>query len=497
MHKKFGWPMAATIIALAVLVVSHCGGKIPSGPGKKKAPAYVGGPFQARPLPAKDVAPHPCLSPTSCIHSDSYNSDVDDLMGPLGVDPFVKTGFIGMCPITMFDGKGRMASVCLDKEVIGMGITAIDPDTLEVIDRYAIPIDFRKLFTGGEGDQGVSVNGGYFHLDADGRAIVGTQDNRFLVLELRPGKGGAPRWTKMREVDLNPHLPKGQVLIDTVPDWEGHIWFASSGAAIGYLDEQDRVRKMDLPGEFIENGLAVAEDGVFVLTSDAAYRFEIGPDGEPRPTWREGYERSATVKPGTFALGSGSTPTLLGDDLITFTDNADSRVNLLVMRRGNEVEGSRTICKVPLFEEGKSAVDVSMIGYGRSIIVENIYNAGGFLSDYRGLEPGLIRIDVRDDLGGCEEVWEAPIRSTTVPKLSTRNGLIYTYTQDVDIEDPVDAWYFTAVDFETGQVAYRVLAGTGKMFANAFGGVAIGPNGAVYQGVAGGVVYMKDGKNGQ
>jgi hypothetical protein len=80
-----------------------------------------------------------------------------------------------------------------------------------------------------------------------------------------------------------------------------------------------------------------------------------------------------------------------------------------------------------------------------------------------------------------------------VPKLSTRTGLIYTYTQLLSVPDPIDAWYFTAIDFETGEVVFRVLAGTGLLKTNAFGSPAISPQGTVYQGVLGGLIALRDG----
>ncbi len=483
------------LILLILIFCASCGGRIPDGPGKGKAKKYEGSPAAPRPLPPKSVRQHPLLSVVSSIHSDSYNSDVDDFAGPLGINPTVRTRFIGMCAIIMFDNEGMIKAVCLDPEVIGLGIAAIDPATMKVINRYAIPIDFNRVLQGGQGDQGVSVNGAYFHIDNRGRALVGTQDNFFLELELREDAEKKQRWDVVRSIDLNPHLSEGDFLIDTQYDWSGNVWFASSNGAVGYINGRDlSVRKIQLDSEFIENGIAVSEDGVFVLTSEAAYRFEINEASlAPRHTWRVAYDRGTVTKPGTFALGSGATPTLLGDDLITFTDNADSQVNLLVLRRARDVEGDRLVCKVLLFEPGKSAVDVSMIGYNNSIVVENIYNAGSFLADYRDLAPGLTRVDVRDDRSGCDLVWTSNIRSTTVPKLSTKTGLIYTYTQDLYLPEPVDAWYLTAVSFETGQVVYRVLTGTGKLKANAFGGIAIGPDGAVYQGVVGGIVSVRDG----
>ncbi|MBN1558106.1 MAG: PQQ-like beta-propeller repeat protein [Lentisphaerae bacterium] len=481
------------LIMVFAVALAGCGGPIPDTAGIRLAPFFEGSPAEPRPLAPKNVAPHPLLSPISSIHSDAYNSDVDDYAGPLGICPVVESTFIGMSPIIMFDSRGNLYTVSFDAESIGLGIAALDRHSLEVIDRFALPVDLKTVISGGQGSQGVSVNGAYYHIDHRGRAIVGTQDNVFLELALVPDAEGNRTWRITRSVDLNSYLPEDDFLIDAMPDWNGNIWFVSDAGVVGILSaENGSILTLNIE-EFFENGLAVAEDGVYAISSEAAYRFEMNPaTGAPRWTWRIPYDRGSVPKPGTFALGSGSTPTLLGDDLITFTDNADDRVNLLVYRRRPEVTQERLVASVPLFESGASAVDVSMIGYNDSIVVANIYNAGRFLDDYRGLAPGLTRIDVRPDRSACDVVWTAPIRSTTIAKLSTATGLIYTYTQALDVPDPTDIWYFTAIDFRTGNIVYRVRAGSGTLKNNAFGGIAIGPDGAVYQGVLGGLVRVRD-----
>ena len=81
--------------------------------------------------------------------------------------------------------------------------------------------------------------------------------------------------------------------------------------------------------------------------------------------------------------------------------------------------------------------------------------------------------------------------------MSTATGLIYTYTQDLSWTDS-NAYYFEAIDFETGATAFRKLAGyeSGGLFDtkyyNGMLTMAIAPNGAIYQGVFGGLVSLKD-----
>ena len=249
--------------------------------------------------------------------------------------------------------------------------------------------------------------------------------------------------------------------------------------------------------EEFENSMAIAPDGIYAATDYALYRFVIDPvTGIPKYTWRKEYKRATVEKPGMLSWGTGVTPTLLGNDLVVITDNEDDQVNLLVYDRLT----GKNITEYPLFEPGASLVEISPIGYNdkegqyTSIIVQNNYNAPGVNDDYSELVPGLTRIDVLPDRSGCVEVWtNNEVPSTGVPKLSTANGLIYTYTQLLDSRVSM-AWYFTAVDFRTGETVYMVSLGTGSAKHNFYATVDIGRNGIAYQGIMGGMIAVRDSK---
>lgn len=87
---------------------------------------------------------------------------------------------------------------------------------------------------------------------------------------------------------------------------------------------------------------------------------------------------------------------------------------------------------------------------------------------------------------------QGPLPST-VPKLSTANGLLYFYTKDPNSLG-IDAWYLTAVDFHTGEPRWKQLAGTGITYDNNWAPVTLGPDGTAYVGVFNGLVAVRDGK---
>ena len=143
-----------------------------------------------------------------------------------------------------------------------------------------------------------------------------------------------------------------------------------------------------------------------------------------------------------------------------------------------------------MFEKGASATDQSLIGTGRSIVVENNYGYSGPTATQGGrtTSPGLERVDL-DPGGGCHSVWRSAERApSVVPKLSAANGLVYTYTKDPQPSDPsVDAWYLTTLDFETGRTVYKRLGGEGLGHNNNYAPVTLGPDGTAYVGTLGGL----------
>jgi hypothetical protein len=89
-------------------------------------------------------------------------------------------------------------------------------------------------------------------------------------------------------------------------------------------------------------------------------------------------------------------------------------------------------------------------------------------------------------------VWHSSQRApSVVPKVSAKAGLVYTYTKPPR-SDGQDAWYLTALDFDTGKRVWSRLAGEGLGYNNNYAPVTIAPNGTAYVGVLGGVVKVRD-----
>jgi hypothetical protein len=233
---------------------------------------------------------------------------------------------------------------------------------------------------------------------------------------------------------------------------------------------------------------------VYVVSDKAMYRLSAGADGTPTIGWRETYDRGTARKTGQINQGSGTTPTLLGEDYVAITDNADDRMHVLVYRRTGPA-ARRLVCSVPVFASGASATENSMVGWDNGLVVEN--NSG-----YRDPRPvlgretvagGLAKVDVLPKGKGCRVAWTSTEHSpSVVPKLSRGNGLLYVYTHEEAGAGIDDAWYLTAVDFRTGRTAYKVHVGDGPIHDNAWLPVTLGPDGSAYVGLLGQLIAVRD-----
>jgi hypothetical protein len=335
--------------------------------------------------------------------------------------------------------------------------------------------------------------GGYFYLDQSDRAVIPTTTDQIWVIGETRGPTG-PAFELQRTYDLSSLMTTEDQIISALPDWSGRIWFATTLGLVGTIDPVSGAIKIVNLAEKIGNSFSVdATGGVFIVSDRALYRFDPAADGSPHVPWRETYANIGIVKPGQTEDGSGTTPNLMGSAYVAITDNADP-MDVVVYRRAKKTSTSRLVCTVPVFGSGASSTDNSLIGTGRSIIVENNYGYTGPTATTKGAStaPGIERIDINKGGTGCAPVWYSGERApSAVPKLSLANGLVYAYTKPPR-SDEVDAWYLTALSFRTGATVYQQLAGTGLGYNSNYAPVSIGPDGTAYVGALGGLILLRD-----
>ena len=464
---------------------------IPQGPMAGDIKPFDGRPAKPDPFSLPAVPRNPFMAPNgiSNLHNDAYQTDAYTWSGPLGRGTQTQSAFYVAptisreCASITFDSRRRLVAICvgLDRPVLAV----IDPATLTPLATYQLPV--RRV--GGGNPFTDFSGGGYFYRGRGDRAIVPTTTRHIFVIDETPGPGLALR----RDFDVSGRLGAGDKIISALPDWDGRIWFASRDGVVGWVNRRSgKVHTRDL-GSPIGNSFAVDElRGVYVVTDGALYRLTAG-HGRTRVVWRHGYPNDGTVKPGQTQAGSGTTPTIMGGGrYVAITDNADP-VHVMVFKRGVNPRGRRVVCRIPVFHKGGSSTDQSLIGAGRALIAENNYGYSIAATENGGVTArGVERVDVDRDGHGCHKVWTSRARApSVVPKVSARAGLVYTYTKPPR-SDHQDAWYLTALDFDTGSRAWRRLAGEGLGYNNNYAPVTIAPNGTAYVGVLGGLVKFRD-----
>ncbi|MFC9675019.1 hypothetical protein [Streptomyces sp. NPDC056949] len=508
-------------IAVAGVAYPAQADDIPKAPGHRLVEQYAGAPAEARPVPGQAPPQHPYLAANgrSGMHADAAGSGTYPWSGPLGNTPTASSEKMaalgGECATVTFDKDGRIVTVC--GTFTGFLVKLLDPQTLETLAEYKLPqrpstveaitrLDFSKIFKDTSG-------GAYSYLDNEDRLVLADSRQHIVRLAHEQAADGGWRFRVTDDWDLTGQVPHDCVswtnlypsgtcdpVTSVMPDWQGRIWWVTRQGRVGTVDPADgTIKSVQLPGEEIQNSFSVAEDGVSIVSDHALYSFVAAADGTPEAVWRQTYDRGTGTKPGSVNQGSGTTPDLFGagEDYVAITDNADDRMNILVYRRGRDVpDGRRLVCEVPVFGSGASTTDNSLISYGNSLVVENNYGYENItsLTFGRSVVGGVTRVDVRKDGSGCDTVWESKVRSpSTVPKLSTANGLLYLYTKDPNSLG-IDAWYLTAVDFRTGEPRWKQLAGTGIAYDNNWAPVTLGPDGTAYVGVFNGLVAVRDGR---
>jgi hypothetical protein len=466
--------------------------------GRAAVPKHVG----AMPVPANPyMGPQNKPQSWSALHNDAYMSDTYFTSGPLGKSPVVKSAWLGLSKDSpyglvtglTFDRDRRLVvgAVTVDKAAgqAWVRLRIMDPTNLSTLGIFDLP---KQTSTGNN----FRPAGTYFYQDEHDRVVIGTGERTVWVIS-HQCKGQVCTFTHDAKdtYDLTSAIPEDDEIEALQPDWAGRLWFSSKGGVVGTVDMHTGkvLGKLDLAPERIVNGTAADETGgVYIVTSAAMYRFDADKQGAPAITWRETYDAGKEQKPGQVDIGSGTTPTLMGKEFVAITDNAD-QMHVDVWRRAKEVQGSRLVCSVEVFKGLPTSNENSLVGTNRSVVVENNYGYSdpSATMDGKTTTPGLARIDVVGK--ACKTAWTNTDVSipTVVTKMSVANGLIYTYTKP---EGTPDAWYFTAIDFSTGKVVYKQLAGTGPLYNNHYAPVYLGPDGTWYVGVLGGLVSLHDGQ---
>ena len=458
-------------------------------------------------IPTPPIFQNPFMAPNnfSEIHFNSFQTDTTSVSGPASASSqAVQQGLLrpipGIGASIAFNSSGQLLTVRVGpSHTVAhenfITLLLIDPVTLKVLDHVDLP---PKSRSGGP----VSFSGGgYFYEDNQDRAVTITANQQIRIYGVQNNQFESPITYDLSTQINNP----SDALVSVVPDSAGNLWFNTAQANVGYVDPTTgtinivnlRTLKGGDPDETISKSFATdGNGGVYILSTYALYRFQVGPDGTPLKTWRSMYNRGRREKPGQNQQGSGTTPTLFNDfasnQFVAIADNADPwmHVNVYNRQTGALVAQHRVFIAFPL----RNACENSLIAVNHSIIIENNYGNSTIASTLGRLTtvPGIDRVDFDPRTGQSQVVWENDTVAipSVVTQLSTGDGLVYTYAKDAK------GWYFAALDFQDGSLVAKsrvplsnVLGGV--LANNFYSGISIGPDGSAYVGVFGGFLAWR------
>lgn len=375
------------------------------------------------------------------IHRDTGNTRSEDYQGPLGISPKVDAMNMGPLLNIFWDEQGRVivANNCRKNTTC---ISSLNPNTFQIEATYPKPEHSSDL------SQLLMV---YMQLLND-RITVPTANRHIISLEL-VGDGEEATFITKRDIDLSSITAPNELILSTTSDSNGNVWFTTGGfagfgfpaadtATLGYVEPNGKIHINKLPNEVIENSFAVSGPNVYLLTGPAGsadhadasgFFYKMQANDGIKVLAKLPYQAGDGIKKGGVSRGSGSSPSLLGDKYVAFTDNANDQVNLLVYPRARGLNNkTKPLCTVPLFERGLSANENVAVNHwdGKStysMILSNFYNSpppaqlnsppfgdgtesdpeilNGPFNDLSGMSPGLVRVDFNEKTGDCTTRW--------------------------------------------------------------------------------------------
>ncbi|MBJ18134.1 MAG: hypothetical protein CL933_01805 [Deltaproteobacteria bacterium] len=348
---------------------------------------------------------------------------------------------------------------------------------------------------GGSGAYGVIDKDGYHYTFYDATRIVKSFDDNDRLKPLRP----------IRSVGLTDGLPEEvarQVsrILGITLTYDGYLVVAAKGGLFVFDRELSLMDHLLLPGEHVENSIAVDEERIYVVTSKymrgVAWNGERLSLDEADGGWISEYDVMAegeAIARGAASHGSGTTPTLMGfgedeDQLVVISDGSPDGAQLVAFWRDGIPPGfvrksgarSRRIADQIRLRFSPLTVEASPAAYGTGVIVLNSTYPDSAPAPLNILGNAFLAGETRDPpLGAQKFEWNAEenrfiegwflddIDNTDwmPPAISAHNGLAYVATK-------VDSVYeYRAIDFETGDTVARWPFPDDSVLWNNWGGI--------------------------
>ena len=428
--------------------------------------------------------PNPNMGPvgTSTMHANSSSSGVTAYCGPgSGAVTFVQRNFEAVFPSILMSSDGLLVCVATKWSDQSPTVYLLDPDTLATLAQMNLPGSSTSDLAGGI----------YSYLDNEDRLVLVNADGDLLRIAHSQRKNGS--W----QLNVDESVPIGYPdVVGIVPDYTGNVWFATAdgttaggGAVIGFHSPTTGdTESFTLPaGELIANSISSSPTGVAIASTAALYLFVATDDGVSQ-IWRRTYDRGPARKPGQLSWGTGSTPSffgpLTGFEYLTITDNGSPQESMLVYRASD----GTLIGSAPFLTASvNSGSENATLAIGSSLFLTSTYGypyppgaaTGPSVPPTAPFAGGMQRVDVSPDGDGLTVAWQnESIASSALPRMSSRDGLIYTVVRD----EASGMYSFVAIDASSGAVVSSTELGSGDGDNTLQMVGTLGPTGVLYQG---------------
>jgi len=352
-----------------------------------------------------------------------------------------------------------------------------------------------NMRNGGSGAYGVIDRAGYHYTAYDSIRLVKSYDGNERRAPLTP----------VRHATVTDGLPEAEAsgidrILGLSMTYDGHLVAAAKGALFVFDRDLKRRDYLLLPGEHVENTIAMDERSIYLVTSRYMRRVvwtgkRLSTD-EADGAWTSAYDvmpEGEAIRRGAASHGSGTTPTLLGfgddeDKLVVISDGSPDGAQLVAFWR-EEIPAdfaqkpgtrSRRIADQIRLRVSPMTVEASPVVYGNGVLVLNstypdspppplsiIGNA--FLAGITREAPlGVQKFEWNSEENRFAESWFLPDIDNTdwmPPTVSPHNGLAYVATK-------VEGTYeYRAVDWDTGELVARWIFPDDSVLWNNWGGI--------------------------
>lgn len=429
--------------------------------------------------------PNPYMGPsgTSTMHANAASSGATSNCGPgSGAVTITPQSYDAVFASILMSSDGLLVCVATKWSTEAPCVYLLDPVTMDSLAQMDLPKSNISLLAGGI----------YSYLDHEDRLVLVNADG--LLLRIAHGQQSDGTWQLTTAESVQVGYPD---VVGIVPDYDGNVWFATSqgvtagaGSVVAYhAPSGGQTYAFTLPaGEQVANSISSSPAGVAVASTAALYLFRADSAGGVTQVWRQPYDRGTARKPGQLSWGTGSTPAFFGPEsgfeYLTITDNGSPQESMLVF---GTFDGTPIGSVAFLTPSVNSGTENATIAVGASMYLTSTYGYeyppgaadGPSVPTSATFAGGMQRVDVAPGGKTLTVVWQNPtLASAALPRMSTRDNLIYTVTYAAK----GGGYAFVAIDPADGSVIATTPIGS-SVDDNTLQMVGtLGPSRVLYQG---------------